>query len=100
MTAPLILGAMIVPVVLAWLAVIGWQLLVVAEVVIILAAAWNFDHGRRPGAANPFPDANRADFASPIGGNQLYSPIPKEAVESPSDQLGPSHDPRGRGASR
>jgi hypothetical protein len=98
-TALLILGAMVVPIALGWLGLIGWPVILIAEVAIILVAGWRFDRGRPLGAVDPVADANRADMSMDFG-NPVVSPLPKEALQTRADRLGPSHDPTGRGASR
>ncbi len=94
MTALLILGAMVVPLALGWLGLIGWPVILIAEVAIILVAGWRFDRGRPLGAVGPVADVNRADMSMDFG-NPVVSPIPKEVAETPADRLGPSHDPTG-----
>jgi hypothetical protein len=48
--AVLILVALLVPLALAGLDVIAWQLALFAEIAILAAAAWNVDRARRTGA--------------------------------------------------
>jgi hypothetical protein len=92
-TALVILGAFLVPPALGWLGLIGWQVMFIAEAVILAAAAWAFDRGRRLGAPDPFPDANRADVAGQNSGGAPVVAQPKEVVETPADRPGPAHDP-------
>ena len=80
----LILGALLVPLVLGYLGVIGWPLIIGAEIGILLFVGWRFDRGRALGARDPYSDANRADFASPMGAE--IPPLPKEAIELPKDR--------------
>jgi hypothetical protein len=89
-TASRILGAMLIPPALSWFGVLGWTAVLVAEVVIILVAAWNFDRGRRPGAPDPFGDPHHPDFPVPMF--EDIRPWPMEDIESPADRterLGP-----------
>ena len=81
-----ILVALLIPPALGYLGIIGWQLTLIAELSIILLAAWNFDRSRRPGAPGPVWDAARPDFPVQMGGND---PIPTEAVESPANRSNP-----------
>ena len=82
----LILAALAVPLVLGYLGIIGWQLIVIAEIGILLFVGWRFDRGRAVGARDPFIDQNRADFAAPFTAS--IPPLPKEAFEDPEDRLG------------
>ena len=84
--ALLILAALVVAPALAFLGVIPLALVVVAEIAILFAAAWWFDRGRALGARDPFLDANRPDFASPVA--NWDPPRPTEAIEQPKDKPG------------
>jgi hypothetical protein len=86
--AVLILGALLVPPALAYFGVIGGLGAFVADIAILLLAAWNVDRGRRLGARDPFLDASHPDFPVPMGGP--VRPNPTEAFESPSDRRSPS----------
>jgi len=83
-----ILGAMLVPVALAYFGVIGGLAALVLAIAILLVAAWNVDRGRRPGAREPFVDAAHPDFPVPMAGP--VRPNPTETFESPSDRRGPT----------
>ena len=80
-----ILGALAIPLVLGYLGILGWQLIVGAEIGILLFVAWRFDRGRALGARDPFVDQNRADFPTPF--TAMIPPLPKEAFEDPEDPL-------------
>lgn len=84
--ALLILVALFVAPALAFLGVIPLALVVVAEIAILFAAAWWFDHGRALGARDPFLDENRPDFAAPMA--TMDPPRPTEAIELPRDKPG------------
>ena len=87
----LILVGLLIPAVLAYLGVIGWLPAVVAEFVILFAAAWNFDRQRRPGAPGPKWDASAPDLAAPIGGDAMgVHEIPTQAVEDPEHRSRPA----------
>lgn len=83
MTTILILAALATPLALGYLGIIGWQLIVVAEIGVLLFAGWRFDRGRSLGARDPFADPNRADFSAPFTAS--IPPLPKEAIEDPKD---------------
>ena len=83
----LILVALAIPLALGFLGVIGWQLILAAEIGILLFVGWRFDRGRKVGARDPFVDGNRADFSAPF--TATIPPLPKEAIEDPKDQPGP-----------
>jgi hypothetical protein len=83
----LILVALLIPPILGYIGVIGWQLALVAEFVILFAAAWNFDRHRRPGAPGPKWDAAAPDFAAPMDGHRE---IPTQAVEDPENRSRPA----------
>lgn len=86
MTASRILGAMLIPPALNYFGVLSWTVVLIAEVVIILVAAWNFDRGRRLGATEPFADSRHPDFPVPLSGD--FRQVPMEAIESPADRTG------------
>ena len=88
--ALLILIGLLIPPVLAYIGLIGWVPAVVAEFVILFAAAWNFDRQRRPGAPGPKWDAAAPDFAAPMAGDQGEHVIPTQAVEDPEDRSRPA----------
>ena len=79
-----ILAALAAPLVLGYLGIIGWQLILVAEIGILLFVGWRFDRGRTVGARDPFTDQNRADFAAPFTAS--IPPLPKEAFEGPEER--------------
>ena len=83
----LILAGLLIPPVLAYLGLIGWLPAVVAEFVILFAAAWNFDRQRRPGAPGPVWDAAAPDFPAPMDGHRE---IPTQAVEDPEHRSRPA----------
>jgi hypothetical protein len=83
----LILGGLLIPPILVYIGLIGWLPAVIAEFVILLAAAWNFDRGRRPGAPGPVWDAAAPDFAAPMDGHRE---IPTQAVEDPEHRSRPA----------
>ena len=87
--ALLILIALLIPAVLAYFGLIGWVPAVVAEFVILFAAAWNFDRKRRPGAPGPRWDAAAPEFASRIGDDGVHE-IPTQAVEDPEHRSRPA----------
>ena len=87
----LILVALLIPPFLGYIGVIGWQIALVAELVILFAAAWRFDRARRPGAPGPNWDASAPDFAAPILGDQMgIHEIPTQAVEDPENRTRPA----------
>jgi len=89
--ALLILIGLLIPPILGYVGVIGWQIALLAELVILFAAAWNFDRKRRPGAAGPKWDAAAPDFAAPLMGDQYgVHEIPTQAVEDPEDRTRPA----------
>jgi hypothetical protein len=89
--ALLILAALLVPPFLAYIGLLGWLPAVIAEFVILFAAAWNFDRQRRPGAPGPKWDASAPDFAAPIGGDSMgVHEIPTQAVEVPENRTRPA----------
>jgi hypothetical protein len=83
----LIFAALAVPLALGYLGVLPGMLVLVAEIAILLAVAWQFDRGRGAGSRAPFLDANRADLASPMADHTMYPP--REAIERPTDRPGP-----------
>ena len=83
----LILVGLLIPPILLYLGLIGWPPAVVAEFVILFAAAWNFDRQRRPGAPGPVWDAAHPDFAAPMDGHRE---IPTQAVEEPEHRSRPA----------
>ena len=82
----LILIALLIPPALAYLGVIGLGVMFLADIAIVLVAAWRFDRGRVVGARDPFLDANRADFSSSF--TNPVPPLPTEAIETPKDRPG------------
>ena len=84
--AQLILIGLLIPPVLGYVGLIGWQLALLAEFVILFAAAWNFDRKRRPGAPGPNWDAAAPDISSSVDGHQ----IPSQAVEDPANRTRPA----------
>ena len=88
--ALLILVGLLIPAFLAYIGLIGWVPAVVAEFVILFAAAWNFDRQRRPGAPGPKWDAAAPDFAAPMFGEQGEHVIPTQAVEDPEHRSRPA----------
>jgi hypothetical protein len=80
----LILAALAFPLALGYLGIIGWQLILAAEIGILLVVGWRFDRGRTLGARDPFVDANRADTVAPF--TAIVPPLPKEAFEDPRDR--------------
>lgn len=86
----LILVSLLIPPVLGYIGLIGWQLALLAEFVILFAAAWNFDRKRRPGAPGPKWDAAAPDFAAPMFGEQGEHVIPTQAVEDPENRTRPA----------
>ena len=84
--ALLIIGALLIPPLLAYAGVISLFVMFVADMAILLLAAWRFDRGRALGARDPFLDANRPDhstsFTNPV------PPLPTEAIEQPKDRPG------------
>ncbi len=85
--ALLILVGLLIPPVLGYIGLIGWLPALVAEFVILFAAAWNFDRGRRPGAPGPKWDAAAPDFPAPMDGHRE---IPTQAVEDPEQNTRPA----------
>jgi hypothetical protein len=81
-----ILAALFVAPALAYFGLIPLALVVVAEIGVLLAAAWWFDRGRAIGARDPFLDENRPDFAMPMA--TMDPPRPTEAIEHPKDRPG------------
>ena len=63
----------------------------VADVAILLIAAWRFDRGRKVGARTPYLDENRPDFSSSF--TNEFPPLPTEAIETAQ---GPSRRPLNR----
>jgi len=86
MVALLIIVALLIPPLLAYIGVIGIFVMFVVDVAILLVAAWGFDRGRALGARDPFLDANRPDYASPLTAE--VPPLPTEAFEDPKDRPG------------
>ena len=84
--ALLILVVLLVPPLLAYLGVIGLGVMFVADVAILLTAAWLFDRGRKVGARAPYLDENRPDFSSSF--TNEFPPLPTEAIETPRDRPG------------
>jgi len=87
MVVLLIIGALLIPPVLWYLGVVSFPIAVIGAVGVLLAAGWGIDRNRRPGARDPFLDANRADLAAPFSDPPTF--IPTEAVESPRDRRVP-----------
>ena len=88
----LILVGLLIPPALAYFGLIGGLPALVAEFVILFAAAWNFDRNRRPGAPGPKWDASAPDFAAPMGGGEPMGvhQIPTQAVEDPENRTRPA----------
>jgi hypothetical protein len=84
--ALLILAALFVPPALAFLGLVPLPVLVLAEIGVLLAAGWWFDHGRSIGARDPFLDGNRPEF--PIQFGAEVRPQPTEVIEKPKDRPG------------
>jgi hypothetical protein len=82
--AILILIALIVPSVLAYMGVIGWMLAGLASIVVLFAAAWGIDRGRKIGARDPFVDQHHADYLTSRG-DEIHQ-APAEAFQGPSDR--------------
>jgi hypothetical protein len=82
----LILVALAVPLALGYVGIIGWQLILAAEIGILLFVGWRFDRGRTVGARDPFVDENRPDFAAPF--TATIPPLPTEAIEDPHGRPG------------
>jgi hypothetical protein len=82
----LILVALAVPLALGYVGIIGWQLILAAEIGILLFVGWRFDRGRKVGARDPFVDENRPDFAAPF--TATVPPLPTEAIEDPHGRPG------------
>ena len=66
---------------------IGGFVALLVVVAIVLVAAWQFDRNRRPGARDPYLDANRPDF--PANAGSFIRPVPTEAIKSPKDPGNP-----------
>ena len=81
-----ILVALAIPLALGYVGMLGWPLIVGAEIGILLFAGWRFDRARGVGARDPFIDQNRADFSAPF--TATIPPLPKEAIEDPEDKPG------------
>ena len=86
MTALLLLVALLVPPLLAYLGVIGLIAMFAADVAILLVAAWAFDRLRGVGSRDPFLDVNRPDFSTSF--TNMIPPLPTEAFEDPEDRPG------------
>ena len=84
--ALLIIGALLIPPALAYLGVISLVVMFLAEIGILLVAAWGIDRNRAVGARDPFLDANRPDF--PTSFTNEVPPLPTEAIERPEDRPG------------
>jgi hypothetical protein len=82
----LILVALLIPPLLAYLGFISLVIMFVADIAILLVAAWGLDRGRAVGARDPFLDANRPDYSSPF--TVMIPPLPTEAFEDPEDRPG------------
>jgi len=81
-----ILAALLVPPALAYIGFISLTVMFIADVGILLVAAWRFDRGRALGARDPFLDANRADYSTSF--TNPVPPLPAEAIEPPKDRPG------------
>jgi hypothetical protein len=88
--ALLILVGLLIPPLLAYLGALGWVPALVAEFVILFAAAWKFDRARRPGAPGPRWDAAAPDFAAPMFPTDGVHEIPTQAVEDPENRSRPA----------
>ncbi len=82
--AILILVALFIPPVLAYIGVIGWLVAALGSIGVLFLAAWGIDHRRKLGARDPFLDQNRTDYPT-SGGDQIHQ-APAEAFQSPSDR--------------
>jgi len=82
----LIVVALAIPFVLGYFGIIGWQLILAAEIGILLFVGWRFGRCRKIGARDPFVDENRPDFAAPF--TATIPPLPKEAIEDPDGRPG------------
>ena len=84
--ALLIVGALLIPPALAYVGAISLFVMFLADIGILLVAAWGIDRHRAVGARDPFLDANRPDQATSFA-NEV-PPIPAEAFERPEDRPG------------
>ena len=82
----LILVGLLIPPLLAYLGFISLVLMFIADIAILLVAAWGIDRGRSVGARDPFLDTNRPDYSSPF--TAMIPPLPTEAFEDPEDRPG------------
>jgi hypothetical protein len=84
--ALVIIGALLIPPVLAYVGIISLFVMFVAEIGIMLAAAWGIDRHRAVGARDPYLDANRPDISMSLA--NMNPPRPAEAIERPEDRPG------------
>jgi hypothetical protein len=84
--ALVIIGALLIPPALAYVGAISLFVMFLAEIGVLVVAAWGIDHNRAVGARDPFLDANRPDQATSF--TNPVPPIPKEAFERPEDRPG------------
>ena len=85
-----IIGALLIPPVLAYVGVISLFVMFVAEIGVLLVAAWGIDRNRAVGARDPFLDANRPDIS--MSSTNMDPPRPAEAIERPEDRPGRVED--------
>jgi hypothetical protein len=84
--ALVIIGALLIPPVLAYVGVISLFVMFLAEIGILFVAAWGIDRNRAVGARDPFLDANRPDISMSLTNQD--PPRPAEAIERPEDRPG------------
>ena len=84
--ALVIIGALLIPPLLAYVGIISLFVMFVAEMGVLLVAAWGIDRHRAVGARDPFLDANRPDI--PMSVTNINPPRPAEAIERPEDRPG------------
>ena len=83
--AILIVVALLIPAALALAGWLSWIAVAIVDILILFVAAWGIDRRRRPGARDPYLDANRSDFPT-TGPGAAIVPPPAEAFQSPSDR--------------
>ena len=81
-----IIGALLIPPVLAYVGVINLFVMFLAEIGVLFVAAWGIDRNRAVGARDPFLDANRPDQATSF--TNPVPPLPTGAFERPEDRPG------------
>lgn len=84
--ALLIVAALLVAPALSYLGLVGWPVVIAAEIGILLVAGWWFDRGRALGARDPVGDANHSDFPIPMTAEVWQ--VPTEGIEPPKDRPG------------